>query len=73
MFLHIGENKMVSSLNIIAIIAIQKNEKNESIAFFKKPVCYIRKNLQRSYVICNDCIYVSPISTETLKKRTYGF
>ena len=79
MYLHLGENTVVRTDNIIGIFdmdtsTISKWTKNYlSNATKKKRVINVSMELPKSYVVCNEDneikVYVSQISSQTLMKR----
>ena len=75
MYLHLGENTVVRTDDIIGIFdmdtsTISKWTKN---ATKKKRVINVSMELTKSYVVCNEDneikVYVSQISSQTLMKR----
>lgn len=79
MYLHLGENTVVRTDNIIGIFdmdtsTISKWTKNYlSNATKSKRVINVSMELPKSYVVCNEDneikVYVSQISSQTLMKR----
>lgn len=79
MYLHLGENTVVRTDDIIGIFdmdtsTISKWTKNYlSNATKKKRVINVSMELPKSYVVCNEDdeikVYVSQISSQTLMKR----
>ena len=79
MYLHLGENTVVRTDDIIEIFdmdtsTISKWTKNYlSNATKKKRVINVSMELPKSYVVCNEDneikVYVSQISSQTLMKR----
>ena len=76
MFLHLGGNAIISKKEIIAILNIYKKPSAITSAFLDeaqdKGVIDQISDLgkEKSCVIANDKIYISPISCNTLRKRT---
>ena len=75
MYLHLGNNHVVSMREIIAMINITAPV-NKSLADFiektrkeKKQIIVSEKEKENSMIICDDKIYISPISANTLHKR----
>lgn len=79
MYLHIGNEVIVNDKNIIGIFDIDKSTVSKDS---KRFLNYMQKNgsltsisddLPKSFIVCkedgNPKIYISPISTATLKKR----
>ncbi|WP_017756762.1 extracellular matrix regulator RemB [Calidifontibacillus oryziterrae] len=75
MFIHLGEDVIIQSDNVVAIIDsslmnsiileefVKKNYENNNIV-------EIVEGAVKSIVITKDCIYFSPFSTVTLKRRS---
>ena len=83
MYLHLGENTVVRTDNIIGIFdmdtsTISKWTKDYlSNATKNKRVINVSMELQKSFVVCNENneikVYVSQISSQTLMKRKSNF
>ena len=83
MYLHLGENKVVRTDNIIGIFdmdtsTISKWTKDYlSNATKNKRVINVSMELPKSFVVCNENneikVYVSQISSQTLMKRKSNF
>lgn len=70
MFLHIGNGYMICMSDLIAILSIGEKKECSALSFYKeKKRKIIDPDIQKTYVICRDQIYISPISAETLTKR----
>lgn len=75
MFLHIGEDTVISDKEIIGIFDIDTSTVNKatrdylSIAENNKKVVYVNYDLPKSFIVTNEKIYISPINTATLNKR----
>ena len=73
MFLHLGDDVLVYTQNIIVILNAQilnKNKINQEEVLPKFPEKKIKITpAVKSYIITDKCIYFSPISAATLKKR----
>lgn len=77
MFLHIGDNILLAKKDIIAILNWEtEKERNTNMAFFKnlqqeKKTIFTCKDKDKikSLVLTEDGVYLSPISSQTLKKR----
>lgn len=73
-FIHIGGDTMVRLKDVIGIFDIQ-SENSEGTAFFLKRskeqdrVEVVELGEIKSYVVTNNKVYFSPISSLTLKKR----
>lgn len=75
MFLHIGEDTVITDKEIIGIFDIDTSTVNKatrdylSIAENNKKVVYVNYDLPKSFIVTNEKIYISPINTATLFKR----
>lgn len=78
MYIHLGNNYVISTTGIIAIINIESplSEDMEDIIQLavenKNLVKISEKDKEKSLIICNDNIYISPISSMTLYKRSFN-
>ncbi|KAB7665309.1 extracellular matrix regulator RemB [Bacillus sp. B1-b2] len=74
MYVHIGENILIRSTDIITILDKQTVEASPiSLEFMekqKKLISNIKGSIYKSIVITKDTIYLSPIASNTLKKRS---
>lgn len=74
MYVHIGENILIRSTDIITILDKQTVEASPiSLEFMekqKKIISNIKGSIYKSIVITKDTIYLSPIASNTLKKRS---
>ncbi|MGP7819571.1 extracellular matrix regulator RemB [Niallia sp. 01092] len=75
MYVHIGENILVRTLEIITILDKQTMASseitNEFLEKHKKAIVHAENDAYKSIVITQDTIYFSPIASNTLKKRSY--
>ncbi len=77
MFLHIGDNILLAKKDIIFILNWEtEQERNANISFFKnlqqekKPIFSCKdKDKIKSLVLTENAVFLSPISSQTLKKR----
>ncbi|RDI40866.1 extracellular matrix regulator RemB [Falsibacillus pallidus] len=74
MYVHVGEDVMVRTDEIIAILDKNSVQASEDIKQFlqqkEKMVQNLAKNAFKSLVITNKEIYLSPLASTTLKKRS---
>lgn len=76
MFLHLGENTVITDKSIIGIFDMDTSTVNKATRDFlakaekEKRVVYVNYDLPKSFVVTDNEIYVSPINTGTLNKRT---
>ncbi len=76
MFIHLGGDTVIRSKDIITILDRQAKETEitaEFLHFFEQAnkVEEIAKDMTKSIVITTDIIYLSPISSSTLKRRAH--
>lgn len=79
MYLHLGNNYIISSQNIIAILNLNPplNEDIKDIMEIarseRKLVNISEKGKNKALILCDDKVYLSPISSNTLYKRASHF
>lgn len=76
MFIHIGGDTVVSSCDVIAIFDVETKDKPTTRAFLEQEKLAGRVEIVdaaevKSFVVTDTCVYCSPISSLTLKKRAY--
>jgi regulator of extracellular matrix RemA (YlzA/DUF370 family) len=75
MYIHLGNDIVISSKNVIAIVNIENpisddlKDIMEIAALDKKMITISEKDKKKAMVICDDYVYLSPISSSTLYKR----
>jgi extracellular matrix regulatory protein B len=74
MYIHIGEDLNIRAKDIITILDKESVHSSELITEFlnhhKEKIINLSKNTFKSVVITNDHVYLSPIASGTLKKRS---
>lgn len=76
MFLHLGEDTVIIDKSIIGIFDIDTSTVNKATRDYlakaekEKKVVYVNYDLPKSFVVTEDCIYISPINTNTLLRRS---
>lgn len=76
MFIHLGENTVITDGEIIGIFDMDTSTVNKATRDYlskaekEKRVKYVSYDLPKSFIVTNDTIYVSPINTATLNKRS---
>ncbi len=76
MFLHIGENTVVTDKEIIGIFDMDTSTVNKATRVYlaqaekNKKIEYVNYDLPKSFVVTDKKIYVSPINTSTLLRRS---
>jgi extracellular matrix regulatory protein B len=73
MFIHIGENVIIHSGDVVAILDRQLVKSSSIVSEFlekqAQPIVELTKVDYKSVVVTVDHIYFSPLSSSTLKKR----
>lgn len=75
MFLHLGEDTVITDKNIIGIFDMDTSTVNKATRDYlakaekDKRVIYVNYDLPKSFVVTDDKVYISPINTGTLNKR----
>lgn len=75
MFIHLGNNFIISSRDIIAILNLNTNLSEDIVDIMdlarseKKLVNISEEGKEKSMIICPGAVYLSPISSITLYKR----
>lgn len=76
MFLHLGEDTVINSRNVIGIFDMDTSTVNKATRDYlekaekENRVVYVNYELPKSFVVTENKIYVSPLNTSTLLKRT---
>jgi len=79
MYIHLGSDVVISTQNLIAIVNIEKPLSADiqdilDIATEERKLINISdKDKKKALVICDDCAYISPISSNTLYKRANNY
>lgn len=76
MYLYLGGDTVVKSDDIIGIFDMDTSTVNKatrdylSLAEKEKRVVYVNYELPKSFIVCNDKIYICSLNTATLLKRS---
>lgn len=76
MFIHLGENTVVTDKEIIGIFDMDTSTVNKatrdylSLAEKNGRVAYVNYELPKSFIVTDNTVYVSPLNTATIYKRT---
>ncbi len=76
MFLHLGGDVVINSKKIIGIFDMDTSTVNKATRDYlskaekDKKIIYVNYELPKSFAVTQDGIYVSPLNTATLLKRT---
>lgn len=83
MYLHLGQDTVIETENIIAMFDIDACTVSKKTRDFLKQaqqngqVVNVSFELPRSFIVCRKkgetLVYISQLSTKTLSKRTYSF
>lgn len=79
MFLHLGNDKVISGDSVIVILNIAEPISNdlqeiiENAALEKKLINISKKDKKKALIVCDEGIYLSPISSNTLLKRAIQY
>ncbi len=75
MYISLGSDVAVHKNDIIGIFDIEKTSVvrsvNDYLSGCQKSggIYYVSLDMPKSFVVCDDCVYVTNVSTSTLKKR----
>lgn len=75
MFIHLGENTVISDDKIIGIFDMDTSTVNKATRDYLKHAEksgraeYVNYDLPKSFIITDDKVYISPLNTSTLNKR----
>jgi regulator of extracellular matrix RemA (YlzA/DUF370 family) len=78
MYVHLGNNVVISSKEIIAILNIEKPLPVDTrdiieIARMERTLVNVSETgKEKALIICDDKVYLSPISSNTLLKRSFA-
>ncbi|MBQ9531268.1 MAG: DUF370 domain-containing protein [Eubacterium sp.] len=76
MFIHLGEDTVINDKEIIGVFDIDTSTVNKAtrdylrIAEQNKKVIYVNYDLPKSFIVCDNNVYISPINTSTINKRS---
>ena len=79
MYIHLGNDVVISAQSLIAIINIEEPLSADlqdiiDIAALERKLIHItEQEKKKALVICDDCAYISPISSHTLFKRANNY
>lgn len=79
MYIHLGNDVVISMQNLIAIVNIEKpisadiQDILDIATEERKLITISEKDKKKALVICDDYAYISPISSNTLYKRANHF
>jgi hypothetical protein len=76
MFIHLGEDTVINDKEIIGVFDIDTSTVNKATRDYlskaekDKRVVYVNYDLPKSFIVCDDKVYISPINTSTINKRS---
>jgi len=79
MFIHLGENTVITDKNVIGIFDMDTSTVNKATRDYlsraekEKRVKYVSYDLPKSFIVTDDTVYVSAINTATLNKRVKSY
>lgn len=79
MFLHLGNDRVISGDSVIAILNITEpiskdmQEIIENAALEKKLINISKHDKKKALIVCDEGVYLSPISSNTLFKRAIQY
>jgi regulator of extracellular matrix RemA (YlzA/DUF370 family) len=79
MFLHLGNDRVISGDKVIAIVNIEEplsdelKEIMETAEVERRLTNISTKDKKKALIICDDGVYLSPISSNTLYKRAIHY
>lgn len=75
MFLHLGEDTVITDENIIGIFDIDNSTVNKATRDYlskaekDRRIVYVNYDLPKSFIVTDDKVYISPVNTGTLNRR----
>ena len=76
MFIHLGENTVITDEIIIGIFDMDTSTVNKATRDYLSKaektgrVEYVNYDLPKSFIVTDDKVYISPVNTSTLNKRS---
>jgi len=76
MFIHLGEDTVVNDKEIIGVFDIDTSTVNKATRDYlskaekDKKIVYVNYDLPKSFIVCDNEVYISPINTSTINKRS---
>lgn len=75
MFIHLGEDTVINDKSIIGIFDIDTSTVSKASRDYLtaaergKKVIYVNYDLPKSFIVTDECVYISPVNTATLLRR----
>lgn len=76
MYIHLGEDTVIRDKSVIGIFDMDTSTVNKATRDFltkaekNGQIIYVNYDLPKSFVVTDGAVYVSPINTSTLQKRS---
>lgn len=76
MYIYLGGNTAINTKDIIGVFDMDTSTVNKATRDYlskaerDKKIIYVNYDLPKSFVVCKDRIYVCPLNTATIAKRT---
>lgn len=78
MYIHLGNNHIISAQNVVAILNMEPplsedlKDIIDSAKLDKKLINISEKGKEKALIVCDNKVYLSPISSTTLYKRAFS-
>lgn len=75
MYISLGNDVSVLQSDIIGVFDIEKTSVVKSVNDFlgycqkNNRIYYVSLEMPKSFVVCSDCVYITNVSTNTIRKR----
>ena len=75
MYISLGNDVSVLQSDIIGVFDIEKTSVVKSVNDFlgycqrNNRIYYVSLEMPKSFVVCNDCVYITNLSANTIRKR----
>lgn len=78
MYLYLGSDVVVDEKEVLGIFDIEKitvdRYMKDYLSFWQKKgkIYYVSLDMPKSIIVCEDTVYISNVSCDTLKKRAFN-
>mgnify|MGYP001028457945 CR=1 FL=1 len=78
MYVSLGSDVSVLKSDIIGIFDIEKTSVEKSVNDFlsrcqkSNKIYYVSLDMPKSFIVCNDCVYITNVSAATILRRMFG-
>lgn len=78
MYVSLGSDVSVLKSDIIGIFDIEKTSVEKSVNDFlsrcqkSNKIYYVSLDMPKSFIVCNDCVYITNVSAATILRRMSG-